>query len=205
METTTGTAGTAGTAKSGGETPKTFTQEEVNALMGGVRAEERTKAAEKFSDYTYLKERAAVADKQDLAKLTNEERLTKDAEAWKVKATQAEQRAVETAIGADIRLKAQEKGIDPDVALALVNRVGVKFAESGVMGVAEALDALLTAKPHLKLATALRAPNLNANGGEKPAATPQLTPQARDVAHKLYPGLAHADAEVKYAKGMTPR
>ena len=83
---------TAGSTKLEGEKPKTFTQEEVNALMGGVRAEERTKAAEKFSDYTYLKERAAVADKQDLAKLTNEERLTKDAEAWKVKATQAEQR-----------------------------------------------------------------------------------------------------------------
>lgn len=56
-----------------GETPaatdaKTFTQEEVNKLIGTTRAEERRKASEKYADYDVLKKAAE-------AKKTSDDRL----------------------------------------------------------------------------------------------------------------------------------
>ena len=41
-----------------GDEPKTFTQDEVNKLIGATRTEERRKASEKFGDYDDLKKAA---------------------------------------------------------------------------------------------------------------------------------------------------
>lgn len=51
-----------------GDQPKTFTQEEVNKLIGTTRTDERRKASEKFGDYEDLKAAAA-------AKKTSDERI----------------------------------------------------------------------------------------------------------------------------------
>ncbi len=55
-----GTAGSESQATTEAETPKgdepkTFTQDEVNKLIGATRTEERRKASEKFGDYDALK------------------------------------------------------------------------------------------------------------------------------------------------------
>ena len=180
---------------------KGFTQEDVNSMMGKVRSEERAK----YLDYDKLKERAAVADKLEKANLTKEERTTQEAATWQRKAIDSEARIADMAIRADIRVQAALQGIiDPDAAVALIDRSGIVYSEEeGVKGVAEALTALVTAKPYLKgVAGKPAAPNLNAKDGKPVGATPQLSAEQRNVAHRLYPELSHTDAEVKYNKGM---
>jgi murein DD-endopeptidase MepM/ murein hydrolase activator NlpD len=48
-------------AESAPEQGKTFTQEEVNALVGQARTEERRKVTQRFSDYDDLKAKASEA------------------------------------------------------------------------------------------------------------------------------------------------
>ena len=179
-------------------TPKTFTQEEVNALMGRTRQEERGK----FADYETLKEKAAAADAAAAAQLSKEERLAQEKADFKARLTATEQRIAETAIAAEIRVKAASMGIvDPDAALALINRKAVSFSDGNVTGVDDALAALVEAKPYLKGQSGKpAAPNLNANGGKAPPATPQLSDLERDFSHRFYPELSHTDAELRYAK-----
>ena len=188
--------------------PKTFTQEEVNALMGRTRAEERSK----FADYDQLKQRAGVADKLENASRTDKEKLERSAADWQRKAVDAEARVADTAIRAEIRVKAAKLGIiDPDAAVALVDRSAVGYSDKdGVKGVSEALELLIAAKPYLKgggggTAPKPGAPNLNAQGGKPAPGAPQLTPEQRNVAHRLFPELPHTDAEVKYNKGLPIR
>ena len=63
MSDTTGSDGQ-GTPENGGtndDAPQTFTQEQVQSLVGKVRAEERKKAREQFADYDDLKAKAGTA------------------------------------------------------------------------------------------------------------------------------------------------
>lgn len=57
--------GTQGAQENGapqGEQTKTFTQDEVNQLVGQARTEERRKVAAKFADYDDLKTKAGTAE-----------------------------------------------------------------------------------------------------------------------------------------------
>ena len=183
--------------------PKTFTQEEVNALMGKTRAEERSK----FQDYDKFKARAKVADTLEAAQLTDKEKAEHAAAEWQRKATDAAGRVADVAIRAEIKVKAVQKGIvDPDAAVALIDRSGIVYSdEEGVKGVAEALDALVAAKPYLRAAEVKPvAGNLNPGGGGAPKPTPQLTDAQRNVARRMYPELAPAEAAAKYSKGLPP-
>jgi hypothetical protein len=151
-------------------------------MMGKVRAEERGK----YVDYDKLKARAKVADTLEAASLTEKEKAERAAAEWQRKATDAEARAADTAIRADIRVKAVQRGIvDPDAAVALIDRSGIAYsAEEGVKGVAEALEALVTSKPYLKGGVA-PAPNINPGGAGQPAARPKLTDVQRDAARRM--------------------
>ena len=63
MSDTTGSDGQ-GTPENGGTTddaPQTFTQEQVNQLVGQARTDERRKAQQKFADYDDLKAKAGTA------------------------------------------------------------------------------------------------------------------------------------------------
>lgn len=62
-ETTSTSEGQGGNSTTSGDTPaanesKTFTQEEVNKLIGATRSEERQKASAKYADYDDLKKAA---------------------------------------------------------------------------------------------------------------------------------------------------
>lgn len=84
------------------------------------------------------------------AKLTEAERLKKEkADAEAAKASERA-RGDRIAINAEIRLLAQTMGCDPDVAVAMVDRTGIKVeADDKVSGTKEALEALKKAKPGL--------------------------------------------------------
>ena len=154
----------------------TYTQEQVNQMMGKTRREERGK----FSDYGTLKERAAKADEVEQAE--------KQAQA-------ADQRIAEALISTAIQVQAGQMGVvDPEAASLLIDRSNVRYsAEAGVSGVEDALTQLLENKPYLKATN--RTPNINPEGGQ-PDNPVRLTAAQREAAKYL--GMT----EEQYSKGL---
>ena len=70
--------------------PKTFTQEQVNALL----AEQKRKTGEKFADYTDLKAKAEQYDALQEQNKTELQRVAERAEAAERRAVEAESRAL---------------------------------------------------------------------------------------------------------------
>ncbi len=176
-----------------GETPKVFTQEEVNVIAGRARIEER----QKYPDYDDLKTRAAKADELERAQLTEVDRVRQDLAVEQRKNLDAEGRIASTMITTEIRVKAVQRGIvDPDAAVALLDRSHVAYTEeAGVAGVDAALDALVMAKPYLK--GQAFSPNLNPGGGTAPKPV-TLTAEQKEAAVKL------GVTEQNYAKHLNP-
>jgi hypothetical protein len=168
--------------------PKSFSQEDLNRMVGEARRKER----EKYADYEAYKARAAKADELEQEKLTETERLQQKATEAGKKAEDAETRISAMAIRTDIQMKAVLKGIvDPEAAVALIDRAGIQYADERVTGVDEALDALVAAKPYL--VAQRRAPNMD-NGRQSPSTPLKLTDAERATADKF--GISHED----YAK-----
>ena len=170
---------------------KSYTQEEVNQMMGKTRRETR----DKFSDYETLKERAAKADELEQAQLTEKERLEARVEQAEKNAQAADQRITEAMIATAVQVQAGQMGIvDPEAAFLLVDRANIRYtAEAGVSGVEDALTQLLEKKAYLK--GPVRAPNINPEGGQADAPV-RLTAEQRDAAKYL--GMT----EEQYAKGI---
>lgn len=159
---------------------KVFTQDEVNTMMGRVRAEERGK----YKDYPDLKKRAAVADKLENDKLTEREKLEQQLAAAQRQAIDTDARIAAVAIRAEVRLRATQKGVvDPDAAYALIDRTGILYEDDNVKGVDAALDALIASKPYLKGSLPI-APNLNPGGNPGPAPV-KLTDAERTTARRF--------------------
>ncbi len=182
---------------------KMVPQGEVNRLMGALRLEERAKTA----DYEELKEKAAKHDEAEAAKLSTEERLTAEVVEAKGHTATANEKVTQMAISTAIQVKAAQMGLqNPDDALALVARAGISYSdESGVEGVTEALEALVTAKPYLKGAVT-GAPNMNGSGGTPTPVAIGLTDGERQMAHKIFKTkdgkqLTPSEAEAEYAAG----
>ena len=169
----------------------TYTQEQVNQMMGKTRREERGK----FSDYGTLKDRAAKADELEQAQLTEKERLEARVEQAEKQAQAADQRIAETLISTAIQVQAGQMGVvDPEAASLLIDRSNVRYsAENGVSGVEDALTQLLESKPYLKPTN--RSPNINPEGGQ-PDNPVRLTAAQREAAKYL--GMT----EEQYSKGL---
>ena len=170
---------------------KSYTQDEVNQIMGKTRREERGK----FSDYGTLKERAAKADELEQAQLTEKERLEARVEQAEKNSQAADQRITEAMIATAVQVQAGQMGIvDPEAAFLLVDRTNIRYtAETGVAGVADALTQLLESKPYLKGPN--RTPNINPEGSQADAPV-RLTAEQREAAKYL--GMT----EDQYAKGL---
>tara|TARA_Y100000310_G_scaffold247132_1_gene252660 strand:- start:3350 stop:4042 length:693 start_codon:yes stop_codon:yes gene_type:complete len=175
------------------EPAKTFTQEEVNALMGRVRAE----AKAPFQDYDTLKERAAKADELERAQMTEAQKMAADLEQEKRTNADLKGSIANVNISAEVKVQAAKMGIvDPDAALLLVNRSGITYsAENGVQGAEEALKTLVGEKAYL-VGTGPLPPDLNRGPGEPGPLTPTLTPEQKEQARKF--GMK----EEEYAKGI---
>ena len=169
----------------------TYTQEQVNQMMGKTRREERGK----YSDYGTLKERAAKADELEQAQLTEKERLEARVEQAEKNAQAADQRITEAMISSAIQVQAGQMGIiDPEAAFLLVDRTNIRYtAEAGTTGVEDALTQLLETKPYLKATN--RTPNINPEGNQ-PDAPVRLTAEQREAAQMM--GMT----EEQYAKGI---
>ena len=178
----------------GEESAKTFSQAEVNAMMGRTRQEERAK----FSDYAHLQERSKVADTLEQAQMTSQQRLESEKSAAQRDAIDARAESADTMIRTSIELKASKLGVaDTDAAYRLIDRSGISYnSEDGaVNGVDEALHQLLETRSYLKGRPA-SAPNINPEGGP-PQPVVHLSPEQKTAARVM------SMSEEDYAKGMT--
>ena len=138
-------------------TPRTFTQDELNAIASREHkrgGQEALRAFAKELGFESVDEMKAAAkaqrDAQEKAKseLEREREARQRAEAERQAAIN---RANERLFRAEVKATAVELGIiDPDAAFALMDREGVEVKDDGtVIGVKKALEALLKAKPYL--------------------------------------------------------
>jgi len=179
-DTSTETTETTGPEDQTATTGKTFTQDEVNALMGRTRSEVKAQ----FADYDTLKERAGVADELERANMTETERLKAELATSQRTNADADERIATTMITTEIQVQAARMGVvDPLDAVALLGRTGLSYTEeAGVVGVKEALETLVAAKPYLKNVHPNGAPNLNGDARTPTAIAPALTADEREAA-----------------------
>ena len=159
---------------------KTFTQDEVNRMMGQARRDARSQ----FSDYSELKSRAAKADELEQANLTEAERLEVRVTDAEKRATDAQEQVSSAMIASEVKVRATQMGIvDPDAAFLLLNKKNVAYnVTDGVSGVDDALAQLLEDKPYLRAGN--RSPNINPETGQ--AAPPvRLTADQREAARLM--------------------
>jgi len=171
---------------------RSFSQEEVNRMVGQARKEVRGQ----FSDYGDLKTRAARADELEQAQLTEAERLTQRATEAEKQTAEANTQLTNALISSEVKVKAVQLGIvDPDAAYLLLDKSSVKYdAKDGVTGVEDALTQLLEDKPYLKGA-ANRIPNINPEGGQAAPAL-RLTADQQEAARLM--GMT----EEEYSQGI---
>lgn len=127
--------------------PKPYTQAELDRMFQDRVARERAK----FGDYDDLKAKAAELDKLQEASKTDLQKAQDAQAAAERRATEAETRAQEKTIRSDIVAEAAKRGLaDPSDAIALLDRSVLEFDKDGSpTNIAEAMDSLLKAKPHL--------------------------------------------------------
>ncbi len=172
---------------------KSFTQEELNTIVGTARREERSK----FSDHADLLEKAKKLADMEQAQLSEQEKLTQRASEAEKREADARAKVESTAISSAVKVRAIQLGVvDPDAAYLLMDKANVRYdAETdSVNGVDDALTLLLEEKPYLKN-NAVRSPNINPEGGQVAPVT-RLSTEQKEAARLM--GLS----EEEYAQGL---
>lgn len=145
-----------------GQTPETFDREYVE----GLRSEAKTyrlklrDVEKQVEDLTSKVKESKDKDKTEVQKIAEEKALL-EAEVKSLRDSSAKL-AVDTAIKI---AAAQAKVIDPEAALALIDRSEIDYADGRVVGVDKALKALLKAKPYLQDGEKPAPPKPGAGGG----------------------------------------
>ncbi len=177
----------AGTQTASGESQgqtqvKTFTQDELNALIN----ERLTRERSKYVDYDALKTKAAEFDKVQQAQLSETEKLKALLAAEQAGRRDADTRRVQSLMQVAVMTKAASLGfMNPEDAWLLIDTAALKVEDDGkVSGVDDALKALVTARAYL--VKTVPAPNLNSGaGGGQGAVPPRLTPDELAAAQAL--------------------
>jgi hypothetical protein len=140
-----------GTAATSGNQPRTFTQEDVDKMIG--------QRLSKFADYETLKARAAKADELEAAQGTETDKLRTKAEREAEKRAEAVKQAAEATTRANnalmraavVSAASQLNAADPGDVFTLLDKSELKVDEEtgDVTGAKEAVEQLLKAKPHL--------------------------------------------------------
>ena len=167
-----------------GDGVRTFTQAEVNLMLGDRAARERAK----YSDYDDLK--AAQAKLQEIEDAQKSElQRAQDAQQAAEQAAQAAMTNANTRlIQAEFISAAALAGIaHPEDAYALADKAAIQIGNDGkVTGVTEQVKALVDAS-RLPMQSGPRAPNLNggAGGGNRSSETIKPTPTQVTAAQKM--------------------
>jgi len=159
---------------------KTFSQEEVNRMMGQARRDARGQ----FSDYNELKARSEKLGEMEQAQLTEAQRLEARVADAEKQASDAQQQVSQAMIASEVKVRATQMGVvDPEAAFLLLDKKNVTYsATDGVAGVDDALTQLLEDKPYLR--SGGRTPNLNPETGQATPPT-RLTADQREAARLM--------------------
>ena len=165
----------------GQQQPQTFSQDQVNVLMGQIRKEARERVQKELMDkYGDLEGLKAAAENWKRAEEASKSEAQKQADAAAAERAKLEKkladseaaqqalndRLVEQVLRSAVMREAQALGVDPDVAWAMIDRATLSLDEKGdAAGVKTALEALKKAKPHLFGATVPGSPSNRAAGG----------------------------------------
>ena len=170
---------------------KTFSQEEVNRMMGQARRDARSQ----FSDYGELKTRSEKLGELEQAQLSEAQRLEARVADAEKQASDAQQQVSQAMIASEVKVRATQMGVvDPDAAFVLLDKKNVTYnTTDGVAGVEDALTQLLEDKPYLRSGN--RTPNLNPETGQA-APSARLTADQREAARLM--GLT----DEEYAQGI---
>lgn len=171
-----------GEQSGGGE--RTFTQSELNAIVGDRVGRER----QKFADYDSLKAAKTELDAlkaEQMSELEKAQARAAEAEAARDQAlVEANDRLIRAAFVAEA---AKAGAAHPEDAFALADLATISIADDGkVVGAGEAVKALVD-NGRLVMAARPQAPNLDggAGGGGRPGDTQALTPEQLEMARKL--------------------
>lgn len=140
------------TGKQGaGDAPKTFTQAQFEYELGQRLARER----DKYKDYADLKKKAGNWDEHEKNQLTEQQKLDQAREAEKARADKLEAALITERTRTAVHTAAGNQKVPADRlddVYALLDKSTLKIEDDGtVKGVAEAVAALLKAKPYLLL------------------------------------------------------
>ena len=126
---------------------KTFTQEQLDAIINDRLGRER----QKYADYEDLKEAKAELEQLKAGQMTEAEKLKKSADEATQKAQAAEARLRETVTRLEVERQARKLGIvDEDAAYRLLDTSAITFDDDGKPSNIEALlTDLVKAKPYL--------------------------------------------------------
>jgi len=149
----------------GQQDDRTFTQADVDRIVKDRLA--RAKAAPP-ADYEDLKAAKARLDELETANATELEKAQKRAADLERQASDATARAQEALLRSSVVAEAARKNvIDPDAAVALLDRSAIEFdADGNPTNIADAMDSLLKAKPYLTGGSRAGSADLGARGGD---------------------------------------
>ena len=156
----------------GGQSPeakptKTFTQEELDAVLASRLTREQTKTAEKYADYDALKEAATEWQKLQDDKKSELEKLQEKLKAEQAKTTAMEDSVKESKIrSAFLTAASKLDATHPEDAYALADMSEVKITDKGVTGVDEQVKALVESG-RLPKKSSTTIPDINAGAGGK--------------------------------------
>ena len=146
--------------------PKTYTKAELDGLVNKAKVAARRE----FGDYNDLKTKAEEFDKLAEATKTNEERLRERGDRAVRERDSALTRANASIVrGAIISAASRLGAVDPEAVAALLPRDDVILEGEEVIGVEEAVQALLAKKPYLRGAGAARGGSELQGPGQEPA------------------------------------
>jgi hypothetical protein len=126
---------------------RTFSQADVDRIVQERLARAKTTPP---ADYDELKTKAAGFDKIEEANKTELQKAQDARAKAEREASQAAELVQRTRLESSIVAEAAKRGVDPDIAVAMIDRSTVEFDGDGKpTNIADAMDSLLQAKPQL--------------------------------------------------------
>lgn len=125
---------------------RTFSQADLDKIVQDRLARER----QKYDGFDDLKKKAEEFDKLQEAQKTELQKAQDRAAQLERDAAAATELVQRTLVNSAIVAEAAKRGIDTDIAVAMIDRAALEFGQDGnPTNVASAMDSLLKAKPHL--------------------------------------------------------
>jgi len=151
---TSGDGGDGGGGGAGGEPPKTFTQAELERIIGERLGKERAK----YADYEDLKTKAARLEEIEAANRSEQEKAVDKARREAEEAARKEERGKAAAriVKAEIRAAAGGRLADPEDAVRLLDLSEFTVNDDGDVdgkAIKAAIDKLVESKPYLATST----------------------------------------------------